>query len=102
MAQGADHQIVEDEPQIGFAGAEVGDDGIRLLGQQAVEQRTQQLHQMQDLLEFAPRIAIERAIAGQDVQRLQECDGIGLRLAGPDLGQGLLRLEIIGALSRHD
>jgi len=47
-----DHQVVEDEAQVGFTGAEIGDHGVLVFGQQPVERRAQQRHQVQHLLQL--------------------------------------------------
>ena len=94
-----DRQVVEQEAEIGFAGAEIGQDRVRPLGQQCVERGPQQLHQMQHLLQLASRIEVEPAVARQHVQRLQQLHRTFPRATGPDLGQDLLRGDHVGTFA---
>lgn len=74
-----EEQVVQDEAEIGFAGAMI-DQGFQI-----VEQRLDELRQMVDLLQLAPAVLIELAVTGQDVQFLEQFQG----LAGADFrGEG--------------
>jgi len=58
-----------------------------MLLQDVLEQRFDELVQVVDLLEFAPAVLVELAVAREDVQLLQQRD----RLAGPYLGRQRVR-----------
>jgi hypothetical protein len=88
LAFRTEDEVVEDEAQIGLAGAEVGENRRILPLEQAIERRAQQLHEVLHLLQLAARIGVERALAGEDVQRLEQLD----RLAGPQVLQRVVLL----------
>ena len=91
-----DHEVVEDEAEIGLAGAEIGDHRVVALGQQRVDRRPQQLHEMQHLLQLAPRVEVQAALARQHVQRLEQRDGTLARRTRPHLRQHLARRDHVG------
>jgi hypothetical protein len=77
-------QVVQDEPQVRLARAVVGQRRTRRrrgLGFELQQQLLDELVQVIDLFELAPGILIELAVAGQDVQFLEQLQ----RLAGPDV-----------------
>jgi hypothetical protein len=88
-----EHQIVEDEAQIGLSGADIGEHRVVRLFQRGVQSRTQKLRQVDDLRELAPRIRVQRSIARQNMKRLQERDRLLRMLARPELAPGLLVLR---------
>ena len=66
----------------------VGQRGARAFVGQLQQQLFDELEQVVDLFELAPRVLVELAIAGEDVQLFQQLDG----LARTDLlGQGMGR-----------
>ena len=65
-----DTEIVEDEAEIGLAGPVVD----QRFG--AIQQRLDELVEVIDLLELAPGVLVELAVAGQDVQFLEQFDGL--------------------------
>jgi len=87
----AENEVVENESEIGFSGAEIGDDGLVLLFQQRVQGGAQGLDEVHHLLQLAPRILIEAALARQDMKRPEE------RSRARDIGR---RPEIFEALRR--
>ncbi len=91
---GREIQIIENEAQIGFARAQIGQHRLVFLSQHRVDGRLYQLRQMLHLFQLAPRIRVQPAIVGEDVQRLEQRH----RLAGPQILQGIFfRLH----LARH-
>jgi hypothetical protein len=81
-------QVVDDEAEVGLARAVVGQREAalaRLRCLQLLQDFFNELEQVVDLLELAPRILVELALAREDVQLLEQFD----RLAGADFrGQG--------------
>src|SRR5262245_10303721 len=65
-------QIVENESEIGFSRAEVGQNRLRLLGKGPVECRFDQLPEMENLFQLTTGVGIECAIGREDVQCLEE------------------------------
>ena len=57
-----------------------------------IEQRLDELVQVVDLLELAPRVLVELAVARQDVQLLEQLDG----LTGPEFFNHLRGLGGVG------
>jgi hypothetical protein len=80
--QRLEEQVVEDEAQVGLAGAVIGqaEAAARLRCHALLQQRFDELEQVVDLLQLAPAVLVELAVARQDVQFLEQLD----RLAGPD------------------
>ena len=75
-----EEQVIQDEAQVGLAGTVVHQTEIRPLLRRLREQRFDELEQVIDLLELAPAILVHLAVAGEDVQCLEQFDG----LAGTD------------------
>ncbi len=73
-------EVVENEAEIGFAGPVVDQHGVLVLRHHLLQQRLDEMIEMIDLFQLAPRILIELAIARQDMQFLQQLD----RLVGLD------------------
>jgi hypothetical protein len=71
-----EEQVVEDEAQVGLAGAVVDQLRFGRLGQGFGEQGLDELVQVIDLLQLAPAVLVELAVAGQDVQFLEQFDGL--------------------------
>lgn len=68
---GFEKQVVQDEAQVGLACAMVGQrEGFTAL--LFFEQRLDELVQVVHLLELAPRVLVDLALAGEDVQLLQQ------------------------------
>ncbi len=67
-------QVVEDEAEIGFAGSVI-DQGERVLSpEHLVDQGFDEMAQVIHLLELAAAVLVESAVAGEDVQFLQQFD----------------------------
>src|SRR5256885_15853400 len=69
-------QVVEDEAQVGLAGTVVGQGDRVVVGRQFFEDGSDELVQVVDLLELAPRVLVDLAFAREDVQRLEQFDGL--------------------------
>ena len=80
-------QVVENKAQIGFARAQIGQHRLVFFRQRRINRRLDQLRQMLHLFQLAPRIRIQPAIVGQDMQRLEQRH----RLARPQIGNGICR-----------
>ena len=74
-------QVIQNETEIRLACAMVGQAGRRVAGKRVVQQRLDELVQVVDLLELAPRVLVELALAREDVQLLEQVN----RLAGAQL-----------------
>ena len=74
-------QVIQNETQIRLAGTMVGQAGRGLAGKGVVQQRLDELVQVVDLLELAPRVLVELALPREDVQLLEQVN----RLAGAQL-----------------
>src|SRR5256885_9222525 len=72
-------QVVEDEAQVGLAGTVVGQGDRMVVGRQFFEDGSDELVQVVDLLELAPRVLVDLAFAREDVQRLEQFDGLADR-----------------------
>ena len=90
-AGGAKDQVVKNKAQIGFSGADIREDRIGSVFQNFFQRRPQQLRQVQHLFELAAGIGIERAVARQDVQRLQQRGGFLRPCARPELRPDVFR-----------
>lgn len=92
-----EEQVVQNKAEIGFAGAMI-DQGFQI-----VEQRLDELRQMVDLLQLAPAVLIELAVTGQDVQFLEQFQGLA-RADFRGEGDGFFRHGTIIAwcLARRD
>jgi hypothetical protein len=77
-----EEQVVEDEAEVGLARAMVGQGQGAVDGDQLGEQWLDEMEQVIDLLQLAPAVLVELAVAGQDVQFLEQFK----RLSGPDFG----------------
>src|ERR1700691_1951685 len=77
----AEIEVVENEAQIGFARAQIGQNRLLFFFQNGVDRGLYQLRQMLHLFELAAAICIQPAIGREDVQRLQQRHG----LPGPDI-----------------
>jgi len=80
-------QVVEDETQVRLARAMVGQRGavhgiVAVLGA-VLQQRLDEVEQVIDLLELAPRVLVEPPFAREDVQLMQQRD----RLPGAQFGR---------------
>ena len=91
-----EQQVVQDEAQVRLAGAVVGQRQLVAVRAQLAQHLLDELHQVLDLLELAPRVLVEPALAGEDVQRFQQLD----RLAGAQLGLHRL-MGRLGFVGRH-
>jgi len=69
-------QVVKNEAKIGLAGPVVGQGERPAVGRDFLQQRCDELVQVVDLLELAPRVLVELALAGEDVQLLEQLDGL--------------------------
>ena len=78
-----EEQVVEHEAQIRLAGAMVDQADVAARRQRLLQQRLDELQQVIDLLELAPRVLVQLALARQDMQLLEQLD----RLAGAQFGQ---------------
>ena len=84
----AHEQVVENEAEVGLAGAVVDQCEAVALGEAFFEQRRDELVKVFDLLELAPAVLVELAVAGEDVQFFEQLD----RLAGSQhLGERIAR-----------
>ncbi len=97
LAQRFEKQVVNDETQIRLACTVVGERGAAFAGGQLQQQLFDELEQVVDLLELAARILIELALAGQDVELLEQLD----RLAGAHFGRQLRSSVVGGRLLFH-
>src|SRR5690606_18496951 len=77
-----EEQVVEDETEVGLAGAVVDELNVGALGQGLGQQGLDELVQVIDLLQLAPAVLVELAGAGEDVQLLEQLEG----LLGTDFG----------------
>ena len=75
-------QVIQDEAEVRLARAMVGQRDATGFVWQRQQQGLDELEQVVDLLELAARVLVELAVAGEDMQRLQQLN----RLAGPHLG----------------
>ena len=91
-------QVVQNEAQVGFARAMVGQGDAAGRLTQRQQQWLDELEQVVDLLEFATRVLVELALPGEDVQRLQQFD----RLAWPDLGRQVGGCQWLLRVARPD
>jgi hypothetical protein len=80
-----EEKIVEDEAQIGLAGAVVHQAEVRPFRRHLLQQRLDELEQVVDLLQLAPAVLVHLPLPGEDVQFLQQLD----RLAGADFVHGM-------------
>src|ERR1700679_2236446 len=78
-----EEQIVEHKTEIGFPRAEIGQHRLIVLRERRVERGPDQVRQMQDLFQLASRIRVQQAVAGKDMQGLEQRD----RLPRPKLRQ---------------
>ena len=77
-----EEQVVEDEAEVGLARAVVHKLDVGVLGQSLGQQRFDELVEVIDLLQLAPAVLVELAVAGEDVQLLEQLEG----LLGTDFG----------------
>jgi hypothetical protein len=77
-----EEQVVEDEAEVGLAGAVVDQGQVAALRHDLGQQRFDELVEVVDLLELAPAVLVQLAVAGQDVQFLEQFE----RLLRPDFG----------------
>ena len=83
-AQVFEEQVVQDEAQVGLARAVVGQgDGV-VVGAEFFQDGRNELVEVVHLLELAPRVLVELALAGEDVQRLEQFQA----LTGPQAKLG--------------
>ena len=75
-------QVVEDEAQVGLAGAVVGEGEFAASGDHFVEKRLDELVEVIDLLELAPAVLAELAVAGEDVGSLSSSTDWPSRISG--------------------
>ena len=80
-------QVVKNEAQVGLACAVVGQREALATRRNLLKQRRYELVEVIDLLELAPGILVELALAREDVQFLEQLDG----LARPKLFNDLWR-----------
>jgi hypothetical protein len=78
---GFEEQVVEDETEIGLARAMVDQAHVGMVVQHFLQQRFDELVEVIDLLELAAAVLVQLAVAREDVQFLEQFDG----LAGADL-----------------
>jgi hypothetical protein len=83
LPQRLEEQVVEDEAQVGLARAVVGQRRMALLRRQFLQQLLDELVQVVDLLELAPRVLVDAALAREDVQLLQQLDRLPGRANPP-------------------
>lgn len=76
-----EEQVIQDEAQVRLARAVVGQGDGAALRLHVFQQRFDELEQVVDLLELAAAVLVHLAVAGQDVQGLEQFD----RLAGADV-----------------
>ena len=93
-------EVVEDKAQIRLACAVIDQHRRRLAPVHFVQQRLDELIEVVDLLELAPRVLIEPTLAREDVQLLEQLK----RLAGAQLLNHLRRRRHSGSRRRlgHD
>ena len=95
-----EEQVVQDETEVGLARAVVHQLQVGVLGQCFGQQRLDELVEVIDLLELAPAVLVELAVAGEDMELLEQLDG----LLGADLGvlggHGLEEKEEAGRMGR--
>ncbi len=73
----AEKQIVEDETQIRLARTVVGQrDALGAFGFKFLQQRLDETEKVQHLLELAARVLVQPPIAREDVQLLEQLDGL--------------------------
>ena len=70
---------MQDEAEVGLAGAMIDEVHAATFGNRVRDQWLNELRQVINLFELAPRILIHPAVDGEDMQRLEQLD----RLAGP-------------------
>ena len=78
--QRLEEQVVENEAEVGLAGAVIDQRDVRVAGHDLPQQRFDEVVQVIDLLQLAPAVLVQPRVAREDVQFLQQFDG----LAGPD------------------
>ena len=71
--------VVEDEAQVGLAGAVIDQHRIVAGGKAFAEQRLDEAGQVLHLLQLAPAVLVELAVAREDVQFLEQFDRLPLR-----------------------
>ncbi len=91
-----EEQVVEHETEIGFPGAQIGQHRLGLRRERAVQRRLYQLRQVQHLFQLAPRIRVQRAVAREDMQRLEQRH----RLPRPQFRYGIA-MCFLARLLRH-
>ena len=84
-----EEQVVDDEAEVGLAGAVVGQRGLRAVARQFAQQLLDELEQVVDLLELAARVLVEPAFAREDVQFLEQFDRLARPQFALQLGFGL-------------
>ncbi len=75
-----EEQVVQDEAEVGLAGAVVDQRHVGVILLEILQQRLDELEQVVDLLELAAAVLVHLAVAREDMQRLEQLDG----LAGTD------------------
>lgn len=100
LVPGLEEQVVEDEAQVGFAGAVIGDAVVLAVGGQFGEQGFDEVVEVVHLLQLAPGVLVEFAVPGQDVQGLEQFDGL-FRADFGDGGRSLGHGQPAVGQSRH-
>ncbi|MNT45637.1 hypothetical protein D3C72_1822330 [compost metagenome] len=80
VLQCLEEQVVQDETEVRLAGAMVDQREAAALVLDLPQQRLDELEQVVDLLELAPAVLVHLAVARQDMEFLEQLDG----LAGAD------------------
>jgi len=70
----AEHELVEQRSEVALAGAAIDDERLGRARHGVRRGRSQQSDEVADLLELAPRVGVELAIAGQEVQIFEQLD----------------------------
>lgn len=76
-----EEEVMQDEAEVGLARAVVNQAEILAPALGVLQQRFDELEQVIHLLELAPAVLVELAVAGEDVEFLEQFDG----LLGPDV-----------------
>ena len=92
---GLEKQVVEDEAEIGFSRAMIDEREVGAVSNEFIEQWFDEVVKVVNLLELAAAVLVELALAGQDVQFLEQFDGLPRTEFVDDVGRGFLHRPII-------
>ena len=95
-------QVVQNEPQVRLARSMVRQRRAAPLRREVLQQRLNEIEQVVHLLELAARVLVQLSFSGQDVQFLQQLNGLARTqfLHHRSISAALLRRYMRGRLSR--